>query len=96
LTGTGWRRYIRGQVKQILVSALRLLDRLPDALRRGRHLDVLDASSASASTIALTTAPSAGVVPPSPPPRSPRGCDVDGTSLISVVNDGSMSARGTA
>src|SRR5207249_6702560 len=37
-------------------------------------------TSASASTIALTTAPSAGVVPPSPPPRRPSGLEVDGTS----------------
>ena len=41
-------------------------------------------SSARASTTALTTAPSAGVVPPSPPPRSPSGFEVDSTSLISV------------
>src|SRR4029453_4556632 len=53
-------------------------------------------SSASASTIAFTTAPSAGVVPPSPPPRSPSGWDVEGTSLISVVNGGSIAARGIA
>src|SRR5438034_19116 len=50
--------------------------------------------SASASTMALITAPSAGVVPPSPPPRRPSGFEVDGTSLISVANDGSASARG--
>ena len=31
-------------------------------------------NSASASTIALTTTPSAGVVPPSPPARMPSGC----------------------
>jgi hypothetical protein len=36
------------------------------------------------------------VVPPSPPPRRPSGCEVEGTSLISFVNDGSMSARGRA
>src|SRR5207249_7614074 len=36
-------------------------------------------SSASASTIAFNTAPSAGVVPPSPPPRKPRGWEVEGT-----------------
>src|SRR2546425_8646242 len=53
-------------------------------------------SSASASTIAFTTAPRAGVVPPSPPPRRPRGCAVEGTSLISVANGGSISARGIA
>jgi len=33
---------------------------------------------------------------PSPPPRKPKGWDVEGTSLISVVNEGSMSARGRA
>src|SRR5262249_24690743 len=53
-------------------------------------------NSASASTTALTTAPSAGVVPPSPPPRNPSGFDVEGTSLSSVTNDGSASARGNA
>ena len=31
-------------------------------------------------------------MPPSLPPLSPRGLEVDGTSLISLVNDGSMSA----
>jgi uncharacterized Ntn-hydrolase superfamily protein len=51
---------------------------------------------ARASTTTLTTAPSAGVVPPSPPPRSPSGFEVDSTSLISVANDGSRSARGIA
>jgi len=44
--------------------------------------------------MALPTAPRAGVVPPSPPPRKPSGWAVEGTSLISVVKDGSMSARG--
>ena len=39
---------------------------------------------------------SMGVVPPSPPPRSPSGLDVEGTSLISVTKDGSVSARGIA
>src|SRR5262249_60617505 len=53
-------------------------------------------SSARASTTALTTAASAGVAPPSPPPRSPRGFEVDGTSLISVAKAGSVSARGSA
>ena len=38
--------------------------------------------------MALITAPSAGVVPPSPPPRRPSGFEVDGTSLISVANGG--------
>ena len=35
-------------------------------------------------------------MPPSLPPRRPSGLDVDGTSLISVANIGSMSARGIA
>jgi len=42
--------------------------------------------SASASTMALTTAVSAGMVPPSPPPRRPSGLEVDSTSLISVAS----------
>ena len=42
----------------------------------------LTPNSASASTIALITTPSAGVVPPSPAGRMPSGCVVDGTSLI--------------
>jgi len=42
--------------------------------------------SASASTMALTTAVSAGMVPPSPPPRRPSGLELDSTSLISVAS----------
>ena len=38
-------------------------------------------NSASASTIALITAASAGVVPPSPPERTPSRFDGEGTSL---------------
>src|SRR5262249_44343712 len=53
-------------------------------------------NSASASTIALITTASAGVVPPSPAGRMPSGWVVEGTSLISVVKNGSMSARGIA
>src|SRR5436309_1319406 len=53
-------------------------------------------SSASASTTALIVAASAGVVPPSPPPRKPSGFVVEGTSLISVVKFGRLSARGSA
>ena len=53
-------------------------------------------NSASASTIAFVTAASPGVIPPSLPPRMPSGFVVDGTSLISVSNDGSRSARGSA
>ena len=53
-------------------------------------------NSASASTMALITAPSAGVTPPSPPERTPSGFVVDGISLISVANDGTVSARGIA
>ena len=40
--------------------------------------------------------PSAGVVPPSPAGRMPSGCVVDGTSLMSVVKNGRLSARGMA
>jgi hypothetical protein len=50
----------------------------------------------SACTIALTTRPRAGVVPPSPPGRMPCGCELAGTSMISVLNDGIASARGSA
>jgi tripartite-type tricarboxylate transporter receptor subunit TctC len=53
-------------------------------------------NSASASTIALTTAASAGVVPPSPPARMPSGCVVEGTSLSAVSNFGKQSALGIA
>src|SRR5712692_7987313 len=41
-------------------------------------------NSARASTIALATTASPGVMPPSLPPRIPSGLVVDGTSLISV------------
>src|SRR5207244_7257456 len=52
-------------------------------------------SSHSASTIALVTAASAGVVPPSPPALMPSGLVGDSTSAISVRNEGSTSARGS-
>ena len=52
--------------------------------------------SASASTTALMITPSAGVMPPSPPPRKPSGWLVDGTSLSAVTKDGKSSARGMA
>jgi hypothetical protein len=55
-----------------------------------------DAEAASASTIALTTTASDGVVPPSPAGRMPSGCVAEGTSLMSVVNDGKSPARGIA
>ena len=38
----------------------------------------------------------AGVVPPSPPGRMPWGCELAGTSEISVLNGGVLSARGIA
>src|SRR6185369_8552409 len=53
-------------------------------------------NSASASSTAFDTAASAGVVPPSPPPRMPSGWLAEGTSLISVSNIGSWSAGGMA
>src|SRR5271166_3339951 len=53
-------------------------------------------SSASASTIALITAASAGVVPPSPPERTPSLFVGAGTWLSSVASNGSVSARGIA
>src|SRR5205814_3770996 len=53
-------------------------------------------SMPSASQIALMTVASAGVVPPSPPPRRPSGWLAAGTSLSSVMKNGSMSARGSA
>ena len=53
-------------------------------------------SAESASTIALTTTASAGVVPPSPPERTPRRLEGEGTSLNAVVRCGNMSARGIA
>jgi hypothetical protein len=51
-------------------------------------------NSASASTIALITAASAGVVPPSPPERTPSLFDGERTSLSAVAKKGSVSARG--
>src|SRR6202030_191453 len=53
-------------------------------------------NSASASTTALTTAPSAPVVPPSPAPRTPSRLVGVKTWLISVVKEGRRSARGMA
>jgi hypothetical protein len=50
-------------------------------------------SSASASTIALITAASAGVVPPSPPERTPSLFVGEGTSLSAVAKNGSVSAN---
>jgi len=49
---------------------------------------------ASASTIALITAASAGVVPPSPPERTPSLFEGAGTSLSAVAKNGTVSARG--
>src|SRR5215469_1165657 len=56
----------------------------------------LTPNSPSASTIALMTAPSAGVVPPSPAGRMPSGCVGVGTSLSSVEKNGTVSARNSA
>src|SRR5205823_14517092 len=53
-------------------------------------------NSLSASTIALMTTPSAGVVPPSPAGRMPSGCVGLGTSLNSVSKYGSQTAFGIA
>ena len=46
--------------------------------------------------MALITAASAGVVPPSPPERTPSRFEGDGTSLSAVFNSGEASARGIA
>src|SRR5262249_17229435 len=68
--------------------------RLPVWIARQIRSDVTGISrcstpySASASTSALTATASAGVVPPSPPPRTPRRLVGDGTSLIAVTKDG--------
>jgi hypothetical protein len=51
-------------------------------------------SSARASTIVLITAANAGVVPPSPPERTPSLFVGVGTSLSAVSKNGSVSARG--
>src|SRR5271166_1974043 len=53
-------------------------------------------SSESASTMALMTPASAGVVPPSPPERTPSRLVGEGTSLSAVFSSGKMSARGIA
>src|SRR5262249_37259771 len=53
-------------------------------------------NSLSASTTALMTTPSAGVVPPSPAGRMPSGCVGLGTSESSVSKNGTMSAFGIA
>src|SRR5215472_12874779 len=46
--------------------------------------------------MALMTAARAGVVPPSPPERTPSRFDGDGTSLNAVFSAGNVSARGIA
>ena len=46
--------------------------------------------------MALITAASAGVVPPSPPERTPSRFVGAGTSLSAVAKNGSVSARGIA
>jgi hypothetical protein len=51
---------------------------------------------ARASTIALITAADAGVVPPSPPERTPSLLVGVGTSLSAVERNGNVSARGIA
>jgi hypothetical protein len=53
-------------------------------------------NSDSASTMALTTAAGAGVVPPSPPPLAPIRLVFVGTSLWPTANSGKSSARGIA
>ena len=68
-----------------VASFERVVDRAPDTLRVTGMSRCSTPNSARVSTTALTTAPSAGVVPPSPPPRNPSGLDVEGTSLSSVT-----------
>jgi len=53
-------------------------------------------NSLRASTIALITTASAGVVPPSPPERTPSRLVGEGTSLSAVLKCGKVSARGIA
>ena len=67
----------------------------PQAERVGMSIWVTP-NSFSASTTALTTTASAGVLPPSPPARTPSGLLGESTSLISVMNGRRSSARGMA
>ena len=84
--GLKWRR----------LSLLRGVDRPPDFSGVTGMSIWVTPNSASASTTALTTAPSAPVVPPSPAPRTPSRLVGVSTSEISVVKDGNRSARGMA
>src|SRR5215467_14074421 len=75
---------------------------LPFLMARQMHSCVAGMSkwvtpnSLSASTTALITAARAGVVPPSPPARTPSGLDGEGTSIRSVLKNGRLSDRGIA
>ena len=76
------RRSIRGRVPSRLSAqhrsrrAPRGLDRLPHALRRGRHLDVLDAQLGQRVADGVDHGSKGGRRSPSPPPPKPRGWDV--------------------
>ena len=56
----------------------------------------LTPNSDKASTTALIKAASAGVVPPSPPGRMPKGCELAGYSVMTVLIGGMVSLLGMA
>ena len=74
----------------------RLLDGAPDALGRRGQVDMRHSELTQPVHDSVGNHPSAGVIPPSPPPRRPSGCVVDGTSLMAVANIGRSVARGIA
>ena len=71
-------------------------NRLPDPLGRRRQLDMLHAELGERVDDRVDDCAERGRSPALAAPRSPSGFVVDGTSLISVVNAGSASARGIA
>src|SRR5205085_4081757 len=92
----------RGDDTQHLLDTYLAFCRRPSSIARHTRSGVAGISicvtpnSRSASTTALMTAASAGVVPPSPPARTPSGLVGDGISINSVANEGKTSARGIA
>jgi hypothetical protein len=85
-----------GMLPPLKLSCSSCTDGAPHSLRGRRHFDMPHPRSASASTIALMTAASAGVVPPSPPERTPSLFVGEGSSLSAVAKNGTVSTRGIA
>ena len=76
-------------------AAARLLDRVPDALRRERHVEVLDAERRERVTTAFTTAWVEAMVPASPMPLAPCGVCGAGVTVRSSSMKGICRALGT-